>query len=71
MTAKKDHIVLDAKLCAVIHNDVFEAELGNGHRFVAYFKKKRIGKASEEQLGQQVKVEFSTFDMSKGKIIGG
>ena len=36
---KKETILLDARLLSVIDNNAFDAELRNGHRFVAFFKR--------------------------------
>ena len=65
---KKETILLDARLKSVIDNNAFDAELRNGHRFVAFLGR---GDRSGDipQVGEQVTVEMSPFDMSKGRLV--
>jgi len=64
----KETILLDARLKSVIDNYAFDAELCNGHRFVAFLKRgDRDG--SIPQVGAQVRVEMSPYDMSKGRLV--
>lgn len=65
---KKETILLDARLKSVIDNNAFDAELRNGHRFVAFLQ--RGGKSGKKpQVGEQVTVEMSPYDMSKGRLV--
>ena len=65
---KKETILLDACLISVIDNNAFGAELRNGHRFVAF-----LGRSDADQItpkiGEQVKIEMSPYDMSKGRLV--
>jgi translation initiation factor IF-1 len=65
---KKETILLDACLLSVIDKHAFDAELNNGHRFVAF-----LGRDDEDchppQIGAHVTVEMSPFDMSKGRLV--
>jgi len=65
---KKETILLDACLISVIDNNAFGAELRNGHRFIAFYGR---GDASgkELEIGAQVPVEMSPYDMSKGRLV--
>ena len=65
---KKETILLDARLKSVIDNNAFDAELRNGHRFVAFLRRGDRGDAMP-QVGEQVKVEMSPYDMSKGRLV--
>ena len=65
---KKETILLDARLLSVIDNNAFDAELRNGHRFVAFFKRGELDFAKLE-MGDEVKVEMSPYDMSKGRLV--
>ena len=65
---KKETILLDARLCAVIDKHAFDAELCNGHRLVAFFRGKSR-EADSALTGSLVQVELSPFDMSKGWIV--
>ena len=64
MNDKKETILLDARLLAMIDKHAFHAELENGHQVVAFFNSKDFKKINKE-----VKIELSPFDMSKGRII--
>ena len=65
---KKETILLDARLISVIDNHAFDAELCNGHRFVAFVGRGDLGKQLPV-AGVQVKVEMSPYDMSKGRLV--
>jgi len=66
---EKEIIRLDAKVVGVIADAVFRAELGNGHRLVAYPAPADREKARELALGTGIRVEMSPFDMSRGRIV--
>ncbi len=65
---KKETILLDARLISVIDNNAFGAELRNGHRFVAFFRRENAGSARPE-INDRVSVEMSPYDMSKGRLV--
>ena len=65
---KKETILLDATLRSVIDNNAFDAELRNGHRFVAFVERDDFGRKFP-QVGAQVTVEMSPYDMSKGRLV--
>jgi translation initiation factor IF-1 len=65
---KKETILLDARLHAVIDKHAFEAKLANGHRLVAFFRGRKY-LADEKWCGALAQVEMSPFDMSKGWIV--
>ena len=64
----KETILLDARLKSVIDNYAFDAELRNGHRFVAFLRRGGMG-GFIPQVGAQVTVEMSPYDMSKGRLV--
>ena len=64
----KETILLDARLKSVIDNYAFDAELRNGHRFVAFLRRGDKG-GYKPQVGAQVTVEMSPYDMSKGRLV--
>ncbi|MBN2164266.1 MAG: translation initiation factor IF-1 [Pontiellaceae bacterium] len=65
---KKETILLDARLISVIDNNAFDAELPNGHRITAFIGRDDIG-GKLPQVGAQVTVEMSPYDMSKGRLV--
>lgn len=64
--SKKELIVLDARISAVIQDRAFRAELENGHALVAW---RPAESPVECGVGDTVGVQMSPFDMSSGKII--
>ena len=49
-------------------NRLYRVELSNGHRVVAY----AIGRAKESfaaQIGDRVKLQMSSYDLSEGRIV--
>ena len=65
---KKETILLDARLLSVIDNNAFDAELPNGHRFVAFFGRGETPRVRPE-IGDVARVEMSPYDMSKGRLV--
>ena len=65
---KKETILLDACLISVIDNNAFGAELRNGHRFVAFFRRS-ITDQITPKIGDQIRIEMSPYDMSKGRLV--
>jgi translation initiation factor IF-1 len=65
---KKETILLDARLISVIDNNAFGAELRNRHRFTAFFRRGDARRITPE-IGAQVTVEMSPYDMSKGRLV--
>lgn len=65
---KKETILLEACLVSVIDKHAFDAELGNGHRFVAFLRRNDF-ECEHPQIGATVTVEMSPFDMSKGRLV--
>jgi translation initiation factor IF-1 len=65
---KKETILLDARLRTVIDKHAFDAELPNGHRFTAFIGRSDYG-GELPQVGAEVTVEMSPYDMSKGRLV--
>jgi len=65
---KKETILLDARLLNVIDKHAFDAELPNGHRFVAFIPRENRG-GGVPQPGAHVTVEMSPYDMGKGRLV--
>ncbi len=65
---KKETNLLDACLLSVIDKHAFDAELSNGHRFVAFLRRKDFG-CQHPHVGETIPVEMSPFDMSQGRLV--
>jgi len=68
MTDKKESNLLDARLISVIDSNAFNAELRNGHRFVAFSRRRDKG-FKVPGIGAAIIVEMSPYDMSKGRLV--
>ena len=68
MRDKKETILLDAQLISVIDNYAFDAELSNGHRFVAFLGR-NDQKNQSPRVGARYTVEMLPYDMSKGRLV--
>ena len=65
---KKETNLLDACLLSMIDKHAFDAELSNGHRFVAFLRRKDFG-SQHPHVGETIAVEMSPFDMSQGRLV--
>ncbi len=66
--AKKEEIILDARLVDALECATFLAELENGHQIVAFSVPKKSLSELNLQLGQTVQAALSPYDMLKGII---
>jgi translation initiation factor IF-1 len=65
---KDDIIVFDGTIVEVLPNYEFIVELENGFRIRAYVSGKTRKEKISILLGNKVKVEVSTYDVSRGRI---
>lgn len=65
--SKQDVIELEGKVIDVIRNDI-KVELSNGHVITAYPAGKLRMYNIKIMPGDTVKVEMSTYDLTKGRI---
>lgn len=65
----KDGIIeLDGKCLEVLPNQMYKIELENGHTVIAYAAGKMKKNKIRVLMGDQVKVEISPYDLSKGRV---
>jgi len=65
----KDGIVqVDGKCLEVLPNQMYKVELENGHTVIAYAAGKMKKNKIRVLMGDQVKVEISPYDLSKGRV---
>ena len=65
----KDVIRLEGKVTEALPNAVFRVELENGHRVLAYVSGRMRMNFIRILPGDQVTVELSPYDLSKGRIV--
>ena len=66
--AKKDAIEVEGKVVELLPNTMFRVELANGHRILAHISGKMRLHFIRILPGDQVMVEMSPYDLSKGRI---
>ena len=66
---RADIIEADGVIVSVLPGTVFRVELANGHRFLAFPRRRSKSAALRLAIGDRVKVEMTPFDLSKGRLI--
>ncbi len=66
--AKKDAIEVAGKVVELLPGTMFRVELANGHRVLAHISGKMRMHFIRILPGDQVTVEMSPYDLSKGRI---
>lgn len=69
MTNKKDQFEIEGKVIEVLPSTQFKVELENGHEVIAYLGGKMRRFRIRTVLGDKVKVQMTTYDLTKGRII--
>ena len=67
--SKEDVIEAEGKVIEVLPNTNFRVELSNGHVIVAYLSFKLRKNYIKILEGDEVKVELSPYDLTKGRIV--
>ena len=66
---KEDHIEMEGKVLETLPNTLFRVELENGHVVTAHISGKMRKNYIRILTGDQVMVEITPYDLSKGRII--
>lgn len=66
--AKEDHIEMQGKVTETLPNTMFRVELENGHIVTAHISGKMRKNYIRILTGDQVTVELTPYDLSKGRI---
>ena len=67
--AKEDGIKMDGKVSEVLPDTKFRVTLDNGTTIMGYLSGKMRQHTIKILAGDSVEVEFSQYDLSKGRII--
>ncbi len=67
--AKKETIQLEGTIVEALPNAMFRVELENGHRVLAHISGKMRMHFIRILPGDRVTVEFSPYDLNRGRII--
>jgi translation initiation factor IF-1 len=66
--AKEENIEMEGKVIETLPNTMFRVELENGHVITAHISGKMRKHYIRILTGDQVKVEMTPYDLSKGRI---
>ncbi|HDI78421.1 MAG TPA: translation initiation factor IF-1 [Desulfobacteraceae bacterium] len=66
---KEEPIQVEGKIVETLPNAMFRVELPNGHRILAHISGKMRMHYIKLLPGDQVVVELSPYDLSRGRII--
>jgi len=66
--AKEEQIEMDGTVVDTLPNTTFRVELDNGHIVTAHISGKMRKNYIRILTGDQVKVELTPYDLSKGRI---
>lgn len=67
--AKEENIEMEGKVLDTLPNTMFRVELENGHIITAHISGKMRKNYIRILTGDQVKVEMTPYDLTKGRII--
>jgi translation initiation factor IF-1 len=67
--AKQDVIEVEAKVMEPLPNAMFRVELENGHKVLAYLSGKMKMNLIKILPGDQVTVQLSPYDLTRGRIV--
>lgn len=66
---KQEIIEMKGRIEELLPNAVFKVKLENGHTIMAYLSGKMRMNKIRILLGDQVKLELTPYDLSRGRII--
>lgn len=66
---KEEPIEVEGTVIEVLPNAMFRVELENGHRILAHISGKMRMHFIRILKGDQVKVQLSPYDLSRGRIV--
>jgi len=66
--SKEDQIEMDGVVVETLPNTMFRVQLENGHVVIAHISGKMRKHYIRILTGDQVKVEMTPYDLSKGRI---
>jgi translation initiation factor IF-1 len=66
---KEAAVVMDATVSQSLPNAMFEVELENGHKLIAYAAGRMRRYFIRITPGDRIRVELSPYDLSRGRIV--
>ncbi len=69
MSVKEEKFELDGEVTEALRGRMFRVELDNGHETLGYLAGKMKRYRIRVFLGDRVKIEMSTYDLTRGRIV--
>jgi translation initiation factor IF-1 len=66
---KEEAVVVDAVVTQALPNTMFEVELENSHKFIAYAAGRLRRYRIRITPGDRVRVELSPYDLNRGRLV--
>jgi len=66
---KEEAVVVDAVVTQNLPNTMFEVELENGHKFIAYAAGRLRRYRIRITPGDRIRVELSPYDLNRGRVV--
>ncbi|MBJ7600759.1 MAG: translation initiation factor IF-1 [Candidatus Nephthysia bennettiae] len=66
---KEEAVVMDAAVTQALPNAMFEVELENGHKLIAYAAGRMRRYFIRITPGDRIRVELSPYDLTRGRIV--
>lgn len=67
--AKEDVIKMDGEVVDVLPNAMFRIKLSTGNQVMGYISGKMRQNDIKILLGDNVEIEFSPYDLTKGRVV--
>ena len=69
MKAKEEKIEMEGEVTEALRNRMYRIQLDNGHETLGYMAGRMKRFKIRIMLGDRVKIELSTYDLSRGRIV--
>jgi translation initiation factor IF-1 len=66
---KEEAVVVDAVVTQALPNTMFEVELENSHKFIAYAAGRLRRYRIRITPGDRIRVELSPYDLNRGRVV--
>ena len=69
MVAKEEKVEMDGEVIEALRGRMFRIQLDNGHQTLGYLAGKMKRYRIRVLLGDRVKIELSSYDLGRGRIV--
>jgi translation initiation factor IF-1 len=69
IAVKEEKIEMEGEIIEALRNRMYRVQLDNGHETLGYMAGKMKRYKIRIMLGDRVKIELSTYDLTRGRIV--